>query len=499
MLAGDVTKLALLANILISAAVIVLLIQAAARQRVEIKNQKDLMQDLVKKDHLTGANSRRELDRLIGDSNSVLYNSVQCFIYIDLYKFRRVNESYGVAIGDDVIQIVAQRLSGTTKKQDLLYRVGGDQFLLVLCSEDSLNPEFCCAIGDRLVKAVSTPISIGVEQLILWASVGIGCRQDVESCLDEISRWSRLSLPERMYEASESAMRDAKRLLFGRDGNSIVRWSKDVQSRQCRAEVLAYALKKILTIDQSSDELYVVAQPIVELGNGKIHHFEILSRWNSSLFGPVSPGEFIAIAEAENLIGLLSIRVLQIAISTLRLWLDVGIEAKFAVNIPPSEISHPALAVELAHFLKEFDVSPDQIILELTETEYVGDVPAYVADLQRFNVAHQRIQLETDDFGTGYASLGRWKAFPTNIKVDGCLIPKSAEDLQSIAICEAIKALATIGGVALVAEQLETAEQVELMCKLGYDYGQGYALSRPVPLDEAKSLMIQGSLRCNLD
>ncbi|MDR7274621.1 putative bifunctional diguanylate cyclase/phosphodiesterase [Catenuloplanes atrovinosus] len=390
---------------------------------------------------------------------------------IDLDDFKLVNDGLGHTAGDQLLRVIAQRLSAQLRPADTLARLGGDEFAVLV--EDLTELE-AAELADRLVRAVREPVTLGVRDVICTASIGISVIKAGVHDLgeaDELLRDADLA----MYAAKAA----------GRDGYAVFDPSR-------HADVLAEAEQRAALERALLEEQFVVHyQPIVELPARELIGFEALVRWNHPEDGLVGPVGFIPLAEATGLIVPLGRWVLDQACRQLAAWIAEHPEAatlRMSVNLSPRQFQHSGLVGEVAGILERTGVPADRLVLEITESLLMKDTEVTVRTLEALKALG--VRLAVDDFGTGYSSLSYLKRFPVDIlKIDRSFVDGITADSGDATLAEAVVQLGRTLRLQTVAEGIETADQWSTLRELGCEYGQGFLFARPVTAEEIVPLI----------
>jgi diguanylate cyclase (GGDEF)-like protein len=380
-------------------------------------------------------------------------------IVSDIDRFELVNEELGHAFADQLLKAVGQRLVGIMRAGDSVGRLVGDEFAIVC---ESIEAAQCAvdALAARVLDAFGEPFAVGGQEIYLVSSVGAAWTPEPEPAE---------ALLARAYAALRSAKeRERGSFVVAQPGNS--------RPYSGRGRL---ALRQSLREAIGTDQLRVVYQPIIELETGRRTGFEALLRWEHPGLGPVSPLEFIPVAEDTGLILPIGEWVLREACATLaRFEPDTSI----AVNLSPRQLMQQDLPAVVGAALLESGVDPQRLTLELTESILVEDsemVGVTLAELKKIGV-----RLGLDDFGTGYSALGYLKRFPFDIvKVDRSFVRGLGEDAGDSAIVGAVLGMARALGMEVVAEGIETETQLACLRELGAEYGQGFYFARPGSLE----------------
>ena len=424
------------------------------RERAETEHQ-------ATHDGLTGLPNRTLLvDRLDRSIAHARRNGTSCAVlFIDLDRFKEINDTFGHAAGDVLLTAVAGRLRQCVRDEDTVARLSGDEFVLLLphlgAADDVLT------VAKRVLDSLGTPITVAEERLLLAGSVGIAVYPNDGATAGEV------------LAAADAAMYRAKET----PGNTWEVFSSDLATQaQVRLHTEAALLEGL-----AREELVLHYQPIVDLGTGRTVGAEALVRWNHPEQGFLLPGHFVPIAEQSDLIVLLGELVIRDACRELRRWQDLGFkDHSISVNVSSRQFSH-GLVSTVAAALRTTGADPRNLVIELTESTIVDNVEAVAATLQELRELGVRSAI--DDFGTGYCGLRYLSALPvTSLKIDRSFIQSMTP--SGAAIVAATIAMGKSLGLTLVAEGVETPEQQRFLTDQGCERVQGYLFGRPMPADE---------------
>ncbi|MFP5240100.1 MAG: putative bifunctional diguanylate cyclase/phosphodiesterase, partial [Acidobacteriota bacterium] len=394
-------------------------------------------------------------------------------ICLDLDRFRAVNDSLGHRAGDLLLGEVARRLTPLLRQADTLSRYGGDTFYMLLTG--LRDPEDAAHVAGRILTSLAAPMEIMGQELRISASVGIAISPNDGTD------------PGQLMRNAEIAMYTSKR--SGPSGYAF--FTEDLGEKVLRGLQLENDLRKAL----ARDEFSVHYQPRVDLLSGTIQGMEALVRWHRSDGSMVSPAEFIPLAEETGLIVPLGEIVLEQACRQARIWADEGYaHLKLAVNLSARQLEQPGLVDTVMAILERTGLPPTSLELEVTESLF----------LTGFEQAHSRLSALTvmgitvalDDFGTGYSSLSYLKRLPiTTLKIDKSFIDGLPSDQEDAAIVNSVVSIAKNLGLEVVAEGVETREQLEFLKSLDCCGGfQGYLFSRPLPARDFAKLLARQTL-----
>ena len=393
-------------------------------------------------------------------------------LFIDLDRFKDINDSLGHATGDRILRAAAARVQQTVGTQHTVARLSGDEFTVVL--EDINGMPDAEDVAQRIIHAFHAPLNFG-ERLELAVSPSIGISLYPEHA----------QVPTELLKHADTAMYQAKAM--GRHTYQVYSESMDEKNRH-RA-ILASALRR--AIDRN--ELSLVFQPRLSISRQRVTGVEALLRWDSKEFGMVSPAQFIPLAEESGMILELGAWALREACLTLREWHEQGLEElSMAVNVSSTQLQRGDLQAVVARTLQETGIPANRLELELTESVIMTH-PEQNADTLR---ACRRlgISLAIDDFGTGYSSLGYLKRFQVEtLKIDQSFIKRLPDDSDDAAIVSAVIQMARALGINTVAEGVETEEQAIFLASHGCDVLQGYLVSRPLPREDIPAFVKRAS------
>lgn len=413
-------------------------------------------------DRLTGLPNRDLLvaycDQLLERAEGGSMVAVMC---AGLDHFAQINQALGTDNADGVLRAVADRLRAVVRDTDVFGRLRGDVFTLI--APGVRDEEEVLKLAARLREALgSRPIAIGGELLTVGATIGVatGCPGDHGSDL--------------ISEAA-NAMREAK-LHHGRVWISDEAWSADATRQMRTRDALRGAL--------ANEEITAVFQPILDLERGVVHGFETLARWDSPILGPVSPVDFVPLAELTADIVPIGERMIEFAAEQAALWRrERNPELRVTVNVAPLQLEQPNFTERFAAILDRHGLPGEAIGVEITEGGLLETGVIQQRNLQQLKVLGTRIVL--DDFGTGYSALSYLRRFPIDvIKIDRSFVESLTVDRTSAALVEAILAMSRGLDSDVVAEGIETEEQATALRRRGCRYGQGYLFGRPRPANE---------------
>ena len=383
-------------------------------------------------------------------------------IFLDLDNFKDVNDTQGHDVGDQLLQSVAERLSNFMRDSDILARLGGDEF--VAACPSTFPADNIVTLVQRILTIFSAPFEIKGRQIYTSASIGIAVYPD--DSLDLTT----------LFRCADTAMYHAKN-----EGKAQFRFFSPQLNQKIMQRV---ALENSLRRGLEKNEFFLHYQPLWDLKTSKMSGVEVLLRWQSSDFGLMQPATFISLLEDSGLINSVGEWVLRTAFMQMREWtLSNHFELKMAINISGKQLKHPLFIEMLTKLIKETGVNPANLELEFTESVVMENVQHTFEIFSRLK--EFGIQLSIDDFGTGYSSFNYLKQFPINrIKIDKSFIADINHNESDAAILEAIVFMAQKLRLRVVAEGVETSDQLNSLTKLGCDEVQGFYLGMPVHAEE---------------
>lgn len=421
-------------------------------------------------DHLTGVPNRVLLADRIAQAcrEAERKGSLVALLFIDVDRFKQVNDSLGHRVGDAVLRALVNRLKGAARKVDTVARIGGDEFMLLM--EDLSSAQAADLVASRIVESMQQPMEIHGHSLIVTVSIGIALfpRDDAD-----VSR---------LMAKADAAMYEAKSK--GRNGFRIF----DDGSASFNPERLS--LENDLRLALERNELRLVFQPQVEISSQKVRGAEALLRWHHPVRGNISPLEFIPIAEETGLIVPLGRWVIRSAFAQMARWKSMSLPPiRMAINISAVQFHQDDFADELEMAIHEYQIDPSLVELELTESVLMHNVEDVLANLNR--IKRLGIMLAIDDFGTGFSSLNYLRRFPIDrLKIDQSFVRGIAETPANASITKAIIALADSLSLDVVAEGIENASENEFLSGIGCGEGQGYFFARPLSPEQLEACLL---------
>jgi diguanylate cyclase (GGDEF)-like protein/PAS domain S-box-containing protein len=379
---------------------------------------------------------------------------------IDLDRFKAVNDTLGHPLGDKLLQRVAQRLRAAVREGDVVARIGGDEFSILLAGP--VTPEDADALARRVVEMIHRPFIIDGEVVTVGASVGVALVPQDGRNVVALMKCADLAL----YRAKIDG------------GNMVRRFEPGIDVQMQERRLVELDLRRALR----QDELDVFYQPLFDVRSQRVRGFEALARWRHPTRGLLLPAEFIAVAEETRLIVPLGARVLRLATRQAVAW---GGDVSVAVNLSAVQFADGKLVDTVRGALRESGLDPRRLELEITETVLLRDSTATLATLHDLRDLGVRISM--DDFGTGYSSLRYLRSFPFDkIKIDQSFVHEMLSNEECAAIIDAVIGIGRRLGITTTAEGVETDEQLARLCEEGCDMVQGYLIGRPMPASDAE-------------
>lgn len=389
-------------------------------------------------------------------------------LFLDLDRFKNVNESLGHGTGDELLQIASQRMRACLCETDTLARLGGDEFIAVL--EDLPDPENAASVAQKLIDRLDAPFALsGEQEVYIGGSLGISIFPDDADDADRLIQYADAAL----YQAKGS----------GRGTYHFYTESLTTSANE------RLALETRLRHALEQDEFVLDYQPLVALTDGRMFGVEALVRWQIPGVGLLSPSRFIPLAEETGLIVPLGEWVLRMACARMKTWLDAGLPLEMlAVNLSPRQFQQGDLHERIRAILAETGLASRHLELEITETALMEDGPENETKLAVLKNLGVRIAI--DDFGTGYSSLAYLKRFPIDkLKIDQSFVRDIPLDSSNMEIVAAIIAMAKNLKLEVLAEGVETDAQLAFLKHQGCDVAQGYLFSRPVAADTMQAIL----------
>ena len=428
------------------------------------------IRELADFDVLTGLPNRRLLNDRISQLLAAAERDETPFalLFLDLDHFKRINDSLGHSVGDELLCAVANRLAGAVRKVDTLARLGGDEFILAL---PGIHAASAIDVARRLVEECNVPFVVAGHDLTVTPSVGVAmCPQDGKDI-------------ETLLRNADAAMYKAKEL--GR--NTFQFYAAEMNTATLERLMLESSLRRAVR----NQEFELHYQPLVSLSSGLIIGVEALIRWRHPELGMIMPDRFIQLAEDTGLINPLGDWVLSEACRQAQAWIDAGLPPLImAVNVAPVQFRQAGFVEAVAGALASSGLEPALLELEVTERTVMHDADIHIGTLTALH--RMGVELSIDDFGTGYSSLAYLKRFPVSkLKIDRSFVRDLETDADDQAIASTIVSMGRNLRLTVLAEGVETREQLVLLQGMDCDMAQGYLFSRPLPGDKIIGLLEQ--------
>jgi diguanylate cyclase (GGDEF)-like protein len=437
----------------------------------ERKASEEKIRHLAYHDPLTNLPNRlslyERLEQALGFSRR--HRKPLALMLIDLDHFKNINDTLGHHMGDELLIQVAQRIASSLRNSDIVARLGGDEFVVVL--PDLASAADAAPVAENIIKAVAAPYQVLGQQLLTSPSIGISIYPDHAGEIEDLLRCADIA----MYHAKT----------HGRGNFQFFSEDMDVRTRERQA------LEKDLRAAIEGRQFELHYQPQLELRTGQICGVEALVRWRHPQRGMVPPMDFIPLAEEAGLIGPLGDWILEEACRQLGAWRQAGLtDIRMSINLSARQFLDLGLPERVRSVIETSGVPAAMIDLEITESMSMESPVDAIALMRR--LTELGVSLSIDDFGTGYSSLAYLKLFPIRtLKIDRSFVKDIETDQNDAEICDVTVLLAHKLGLEVVAEGVETAEQLKFLLSVGCERIQGYWLSKPLPGDDAERF-IQG-------
>jgi len=433
-----------------------------------IKQSQQQLEYMANYDELTGLGNRNLFyTRLkVGIEKASRHRRQLAVVFVDLDNFKVINDTLGHDVGDVLLSEIAKRIKSCVRQEDVVCRLGGDEFTVYI--EDFVDAQSLVGTAQRLTQAVSEPCRISGHDIFVTASVGISIYPNDGQTMSELLKNADTA----MYKAKEQ----------GKNGFQFFR--EDMNARAFERLVFVSGLRRAL----DRKEFRLVYQPQVQLADRQVLGAECLLRWSHPDMGEVSPGSFIPVAEETGLIVPIGEWVFGEVCRQLREW--NGSAVRVSVNVSARQFRQPELVDFIGRSLQDARLQPDALAVEITESALIDDPENAAATLSKLKDMGLTISL--DDFGTGYSSLSYLKRFPIDsLKIDRAFVRDIVTDPDDAAIVTAIITMAQSLKLDVVAEGVETQQQVDFLRARGCHAAQGYFFSKPLPADQAGAWLVR--------
>lgn len=434
-------------------------------ERRSVENElivhKEYLAKLAHFDSLTSLPNRVYFNEMLEKTlKSAMKSNIKlAILFIDLDRFKTINDALGHHIGDLVLKEVSTRIQSILREGDILARLGGDEFIILLNNIDSTK--LTSSFAERVLQVFNKPIVIKNHEFYLTASIGICIFPDDGETLEDLQRNADMA----MYKSKHSG------------GDVFQYFTKEMNFKASEHIQLESSLRKAI----KNNEFVLHYQPKYDIRSGIIVGVEALVRWNHPEMGMISPAKFIPHAEEAGLILQIGEYVIREACRACKSWQEQGyVPVGVAVNLSPKQFRHQDIVKLVSDVITETGLQPEYLELEITESAVMDNVDMAAKKLN--DIKNMGIKVSVDDFGTGYTSISYLKQFPVSIlKIDQNFVKGIPNNPNDVAITVAVIALAHSLGMHVVAEGVESSEQMQWLANHECDYAQGYFLSRPLP------------------
>ncbi|MBD2681242.1 EAL domain-containing protein [Nostoc paludosum FACHB-159] len=406
-------------------------------------------------------------------------------LFLDLDRFKVINDSLGHLAGDQLLKDIAQKLKAHLREVDLIARIGGDEFVILL--EDIPGIEKAIQITERILKDFQTPLILNDAEVVIGTSIGIVLGKNDYCQASDLLRDADIA----MYRAKAHERSSYKIFDVKMHTQAVNRLTLETDIRKAlEREEFAIYYQPIVDILGDRDDKQSQSQA------GRLIGFEALVRWQHPTRGFVLPREFIAIAEETGLIVQIDRWMLYTACQQLANWKKKFINhlpLKISINLSAQDIRQPSLIEDIDRILAQTSLTGDSIVLEITESMLIENISKTIDLLTELKA--RKIQISIDDFGTGYSSLNYLHRLPTdNLKIDRSFVSQMQEGNRNYQVVSSIIALSNHLGLGTVAEGIETPQQLQWLQQLGCEFGQGYLFSQPLDRQTAEALLASKTL-----
>lgn len=429
----------------------------------DIKRKEEKLQHLADHDILTDLPNRLMFNHLLDQALSEARRNKSriAVIFIDLDRFKNINDSMGHKAGDELLKIIAHRFQANVRRQDVVSRIGGDEFIILFKDIGSINS--VTGTINQIMSAFEKPIELEGQQIHITASIGVSLYPDNGETAVTLIKNADAA----MYRAKDE----------GR--NTFQFYSREMTSIAFERVVMENSIRK--SLDQG--DFYLVYQPQIMMDTGMICGIEALIRWNHPDMGVVTPSRFIPIAEESGLIHEIGLWVLKTACAQAQQWRNKKFYfGQIAVNISGLQLTRKSFFRKVESIIKNCGIDPALLELEITEGYFMLDIDQSIEQLE--SLRNLGISLSIDDFGTGYSSLSYLKSLPVKkLKIDQSFVRDIATDANDLAIVDAIIAMGHALGMSVIAEGVENQHQAELLRDHGCLISQGFFFANPMEVE----------------
>jgi diguanylate cyclase (GGDEF)-like protein len=444
----------------------------------QVETEKSLRTEMLR-DSLTGLPNRLAFNERVGEvlDSMGFEEGSHAVVVVDLTRFSRVNECMGAMAGDELLITFARRLFSALRAGDVLARTGGDEFGILMRLGNGIDDAL--ELADRIKTVLSTPFRL--SELEIRVDCAIGCALLTEG----------VELAEEVLRNAQFALKRAKQ-----SGTTQI-----YEPKEAKAALRRFSIETELRRAIDNDQLTLAFQPLIDLQTGQVSGFEALSRWEHPDRGPISPAEFIPVAEESGLILSLGRWAVDKAARTLTGWdAEAGrkLPLYMAVNLSAIQIARDDVAGAVSNTLRDAKLAGDRLMLELTESAIIQDPQRATRVLEGLKSLDAQVAM--DDFGTGYTSLSYLQRLPIDmLKIDQSFVSGMLKDKDSVAIVRAVLSLADALGMTTTAEGIESEELAKELAALGCQRGQGFFFSRPLPPAQALGYWLSRSASSTAD
>jgi len=439
-----------------------------------IKQAEARLSELAHHDYLTGLANRfafnlnleKAIDRAKRHQNKV------ALLFLDLDRFKLINDTLGHAAGDQMLQIISKRLLASVRGEDVVARLGGDEFTIIL--EEISQADDAAKLARKILSTVAEPMDLDDQEIVISTSIGLSIYPDNADNATDLAR------------AADTAMYRAK----ARGGHTFEFYTRDLTEQAMQRLMTENSLRQALT----REELRLYYQPQIDVSTGAICGAEALIRWQHPEHGLMLPDQFIHIAEESRLIELIGEWVIHKVCAQVRAWRDAGMPAMhIAINLSPRQIKFDSTIEIMQQAINLYNLKESDVLLELEITEsFLQSKELIRRPLQQLRDLGIRIAI--DDFGTGYSSLGLLKQLPIDtLKIDRTFLRNIPMDNNNKAISAAIISMGHSLGMRVVAEGIETAPQLNFLRQHACDWAQGFLFNEALPPDQFEKIYHQSS------
>ena len=448
-------------------------VNAVVQEITARKKMEEEIRHLANHDALTGLPNRRLFLELITLelAQARRHGSKMTVFFLDLDRFKNINDTLGHEAGDELLKQVADGLRSTVRSSDTVARIGGDEFNIIVA--DVTRAEDAADVARKIVEYFGRNFLIAGQELHITASLGISVFPDDSEEVESLLRFADIA----MYHAKEKG------------GNNCQFYNPDINTRSLER----IRLENLLRASVERDELVVHYQPLVDIATNRMVCAEALVRWEHPAMGRIEPAQFIPLAEESGFITNIDEWVLRTVCGQLNRWRRAGLPAfRVTVNISARFFENSALVPTIARILQETNVPPQYLDLEITESLAMSNVERAAARLKE--LAGMGIHISIDDFGTGYSSLNYLKRLPIErLKIDRSFVKDITTDPDDRTIISAVTAMAHNMKMKVIAEGVETEDQLAFLKSAGCDEMQGFLISRPLPAGEFADILLRAA------